>query len=457
MKKLLSMILILTFVLSTVTVAFAETGINIVNEVQAIKGISTVYINNTPVQFEIYKLGGSEYYKLRDLAKALNGTENQFDVGYIQAKDTVTITTNKPYKEVGGELKPTNSAEIVNIDNSKWDNLYRNLYVDGMSKSSINFINGSAYIDIPNLSELIGFRTNEWHDKEEYKFIRTRQKPIVNYNTTMTQPYTFSQTKLDYPYNIYIEGKGYMNFGTAKPFMENGALYLPIKHLAYLGNYYDYTFEPETNSVILSNDFTEKDLYEGKTVREVMEPLVKYNDKYSFKELWSADGGSVHYTDREEFILNINSSIVTTKDYWSLTDWGLEFFNNRGIYCYQVTGGTFYFRLDEGGWEYGGGVNEWIKRHNNSSDSFDSEYKVILKNGEPYWERSVLNATVGTTMLMDEVEKTLYYGTDEYIANKLQEMEKTLKMDDSFNNGKTYMETMDDIFKDVPVYVPPKR
>lgn len=331
------MIIVVALVLSTTTIAFAEPLANEGNSSQAIKGISTIYINDNPIKFETYTVGGLEYYKLRDFAKALNGTENQFAIEYVRDKYlperyNVKIITKKPYKEVGGELQFTNSPSIIKLDYSKWENTNRDLYVDGMKLGGALFINGNVYIGIEDLSDYLGFRKDYWFDYVDYKFIRTRQKPVVNFNTTMEQPYTFSQTKLDYPYNIYVEGKGYVDFGTAKPFMENGALYLPIKHMVYLGNCRDYTFDSTTNSVILSKDYTEKDLYEGKTVKEVQEPLVKYNDKYGFKELWSADGGSVHYTDREEFILNINSSIVTTKDHWSLTDWGLEFFNNRGVY-----------------------------------------------------------------------------------------------------------------------------
>jgi hypothetical protein len=454
MRKTFSMFMVIAMVLSMSTVAFAVTNVNIANsntKPQAIKSISTIYINDKPVQFEIYTVGSKEYYKLRDLAKALNGTENQFDIEYIQAKDTVRITTNKPYKEVGGELQFTNSPEVINIDNSSWDKLYKNCYIDGKDIQGIMYINGSAHIGYRDLSDYLGFRQDYWFDYVDYKFIRTRQKPVDNYNTTMTQPYTFSQTKLDYPYNIYIENKGYMNFGTAKPFMENGALYLPVKHMTYLGNYYDYTFDTTTNSVILSNDYTEKDLYEGKSVKEVQEHIVRYNN--GSKEVWENDGGAVGHVYRKEFILNVNSSILTTKKHNKLTDWGREFLESGGCWVTQRPGTTYWY-LNSGGFDgkglKGGKLDPEI-------ESFNNEHKVIIKNGEPYWERSVLSSLAGTTMLTSEHEKTLYYGSDEYLEKLLQEVvNPNLKMDDSFNNGKTYMETMDDLFKDIPPYTPPK-
>ncbi len=108
MKKLLSMIIVVALVLSTTTIAFAEPLANEGNSSQAIKGISTIYINDNPIKFETYTVGGLEYYKLRDFAKALNGTENQFAIEYVRDKYlperyNVKIITKKPYKEVGGE------------------------------------------------------------------------------------------------------------------------------------------------------------------------------------------------------------------------------------------------------------------------------------------------------------------------------------------------------------------
>lgn len=57
-------------------------------------------------------------------------------------------------------------------------------------------------------------------------------------------------------------------------------------------------------------------------------------------------------------------------------------------------------------------------------------------------------------MLTDEDGKTLYFGSDEYIAEKLQEMEKTIKIDEQFNDNGSYMDMMEDLFKDVEEYKP---
>ncbi|MBR5700917.1 MAG: hypothetical protein IKX47_00510 [Oscillospiraceae bacterium] len=57
-----------------------------------------------PVHPAVYKIEGSNYFKLRDLAMLLNGSGRQFSVGYDNASKTVSLTTGESYAAVGGEL-----------------------------------------------------------------------------------------------------------------------------------------------------------------------------------------------------------------------------------------------------------------------------------------------------------------------------------------------------------------
>ncbi|SHI15821.1 ABC-type sugar transport system, substrate-binding protein, contains N-terminal xre family HTH domain [Sporobacter termitidis DSM 10068] len=65
---------------------------------------SAVFINGTSVSFQAYTVDGYNYFKLRDIAKALTGTGKQFDVGYDGANNAITLTPGKAYTPVGGEL-----------------------------------------------------------------------------------------------------------------------------------------------------------------------------------------------------------------------------------------------------------------------------------------------------------------------------------------------------------------
>ena len=65
---------------------------------------STVYVNGVPKAFEAYNISGSNYFKLRDLGYVLNGTAKQFEVGYDNATEKITIKSGQPYAKTGGEM-----------------------------------------------------------------------------------------------------------------------------------------------------------------------------------------------------------------------------------------------------------------------------------------------------------------------------------------------------------------
>ena len=81
-----------------------------------------MFINGTTVKFEAYYIGGSNYFKLRDLALALKWTEKQFNVGYDETTKAITLTSGVAYEMIGGEMsagdglaKPAVLNESINI------------------------------------------------------------------------------------------------------------------------------------------------------------------------------------------------------------------------------------------------------------------------------------------------------------------------------------------------------
>ena len=65
---------------------------------------STVLVNGQAMAFEAYLINGSNYFKLRDLAMAVSGTNKQFNVGFNSAAGAITLTSNQAYEPVGGEM-----------------------------------------------------------------------------------------------------------------------------------------------------------------------------------------------------------------------------------------------------------------------------------------------------------------------------------------------------------------
>lgn len=99
-----------------------------------------------------YKIGGANYFQLRDVAMLLNGTPAQFSVDYDEALKAVKITTGKPYSPLGWELAgaAAGSAEAIEGNND--------IYINGV-KSDFNVykIGGNNFFQIRALGKALGF------------------------------------------------------------------------------------------------------------------------------------------------------------------------------------------------------------------------------------------------------------------------------------------------------------
>jgi len=70
----------------------------------AVPSPSSVRVDGQAVAFEAYNIDGYNYFKLRDLAMALNGSEKQFAVNWDSEKNAINLVTGMAYLPVGGEL-----------------------------------------------------------------------------------------------------------------------------------------------------------------------------------------------------------------------------------------------------------------------------------------------------------------------------------------------------------------
>jgi alpha-tubulin suppressor-like RCC1 family protein len=65
---------------------------------------STVLVNGEKVAFDAYNINGNNYFKLRDLAFVLSGTDKQFEVGWDSSANAISLTSSEVYTPVGGEM-----------------------------------------------------------------------------------------------------------------------------------------------------------------------------------------------------------------------------------------------------------------------------------------------------------------------------------------------------------------
>lgn len=146
-KKLFSLILalLLLFSLSAAAFAGAET---------AVLSSQNLSVNGEDwSEVEKYNIDGKNYFKLRDLAALLGGTEARFAVGYDAASNTVSITRGGEYEYIGTEL-------VFVKDNSKTAvTSAQTITVDGKTISGLTVYNigGSNFFQLRELGDLLGF------------------------------------------------------------------------------------------------------------------------------------------------------------------------------------------------------------------------------------------------------------------------------------------------------------
>ena len=122
--------------------------------VLALPSQAAVTVNGSPLSLGVYNIGGSNYFKLRDLAAALNGTNKQYNVGWDNMTRQVSIEQGKPYQPVAGELsRPLGS--IPTLGRQPKDALS----LDGRTVDTQKYnIGGNNYFKLRDLAELLDFQ-----------------------------------------------------------------------------------------------------------------------------------------------------------------------------------------------------------------------------------------------------------------------------------------------------------
>lgn len=118
-------------------------------------------VNGVAQSPTIYKIGGNNYFKLRDVAALLNGTAKQFNIGYNNKK--VAVTAGQSYEATGNELNgiPANNRSAISSNDSILiNNIEANL--------TVYKIDGSNYFKLRDLGKALNFYVGWTPDKIVY-------------------------------------------------------------------------------------------------------------------------------------------------------------------------------------------------------------------------------------------------------------------------------------------------
>ncbi len=102
MKRTNKIIALIMSIVLLLSLPFTATATD--KDVPANPTAAKVIINGKTVDFEAYNIYDNNYFKLRDVAKAITGTEKQFEVTWNGEKNLINLVSNKAYTTVGGEL-----------------------------------------------------------------------------------------------------------------------------------------------------------------------------------------------------------------------------------------------------------------------------------------------------------------------------------------------------------------
>ncbi len=132
-----------------------------------------VSFDGTPSSIPAYNIEGSNYFKIRDLAKLLNGSTAQFSVSVSEDDQSINISKGGAYSERGDEMSEL-SENVLNVGKSPWK-----LVVDGTeTPASAYSIDGSNYYKIRDLSDALGLEV-EYNEKTKCVKLSSEYDPDV--------------------------------------------------------------------------------------------------------------------------------------------------------------------------------------------------------------------------------------------------------------------------------------
>ncbi|MBQ5443105.1 MAG: hypothetical protein IIT47_06000, partial [Oscillospiraceae bacterium] len=102
---------------------------------------------------EIYNINGSNYFKLRDMAALLTGTDAQFSVTYDEETKTIVVKTGEAYEKQAGDLTPGLDKSSTAVRSAQ------TLTINGEAVDSLTAYNigGNNFFKLRELGEKLGF------------------------------------------------------------------------------------------------------------------------------------------------------------------------------------------------------------------------------------------------------------------------------------------------------------
>ena len=128
---------------------------------------SDVYIDGERILFDAYLIGGANYFKLRDVAYALAGTDKQFEVEWDGDNNAILLSSGQFYTPVGGEMAPKGESSKTPLPTQSA------IILDGQKiRIKACNIDGNNYFRLRDIGKLFDFNVS-WAEEENAVLIET--------------------------------------------------------------------------------------------------------------------------------------------------------------------------------------------------------------------------------------------------------------------------------------------
>lgn len=147
---------------TSVYLVISDSATPVIQQIKATTTTAAVMIDNKTVPFTAYNIDGSNYFKLRDLANAINGSKKQFNVSWDGTKNAITIKPTTPYADAT-EIKSgaTNQAVETKIATPTTAALYIGEEEQGLTAYNID---GNNYYMLRDIAGALDFGVS-WNGK----------------------------------------------------------------------------------------------------------------------------------------------------------------------------------------------------------------------------------------------------------------------------------------------------
>lgn len=131
-----------------------------------------IYLDGERVSIAAYEINGNNYFKIRDVAAILSGTNAQFDVTWDPATGNITLTDDKAYTKTGDELYAIPSTNQTAEDSTA------PLYRDGERVNYTGYnVNDNNYYKLRDIAEDFDFGVT-WEAETQSVYIETDEEYV---------------------------------------------------------------------------------------------------------------------------------------------------------------------------------------------------------------------------------------------------------------------------------------